>query len=75
MFSDHAQAGGPRCLAGTGSKDTIDFAGLFKQAASNEDRVDTVVRAVTTKLARALSISAEDIEQGKQLVGGWEESS
>lgn len=67
MFSGYAQAGGSKRLAATGSKDTIDFAGLFKQAASNEDRVDIVVRALTTKLARALSISADDIEKGKQL--------
>lgn len=67
MFSGFAQAGGSKRLAATGSRDTNDFAGLFKQAASNEDRVDIVVRVVTTKLARALSISADDIEQGKQL--------
>lgn len=67
MFSGYAQAGGSKRLMGTGSNDKIDFAGLFKQAASIEDRVDIVVRAQTTKLARALSISADDIEQGKQL--------
>lgn len=43
------------------------MASRYAQAALNEDRIDIMVHALTTKLARALSTSADDIEQGKQL--------
>ncbi|KAK3937139.1 hypothetical protein QBC46DRAFT_294875 [Diplogelasinospora grovesii] len=45
----------------------VDFAALFRQAAAAEDRADIAVRALVVKLARALSIAADDVELTKQL--------
>ncbi|KAG8158415.1 hypothetical protein KVR01_011537 [Diaporthe batatas] len=45
----------------------VDFAALFRQATDDQDRAAIVVRALSSKLARALSVSIEDIERNKQL--------
>lgn len=53
----------PRGLASSGNvADTVNFAALFRQATSAEERAGIVTEALATKLARALSMKVEDIE-------------
>lgn len=45
----------------------VDFAALFRQAETFEDRVGVVVLGLSTKLARAMSITADDVQLSRQL--------
>lgn len=45
----------------------IDFAALFRNAETFEDRAGVVVLGLSTKLARAMSITADDVQPSKQL--------
>ena len=51
----------------SGPSNSIKFAALFRQAESDEDRAAVVVDALARKLARALSVSPEEIDTDKPL--------
>ncbi|KAI1386965.1 uncharacterized protein F4822DRAFT_438048 [Hypoxylon trugodes] len=46
----------------SGSSDNVNYAALFRQSESAEERASIVVKALARKLARALSIQPEDID-------------
>jgi aryl carrier-like protein len=45
----------------------VDFYSLFRQSKTEEERVEVVITALATKLARSLSMSPDDIDHGKPL--------
>lgn len=45
----------------------VNFAALFRKAKSFEAQAEVVVQWLATKLARTMSIAADDIESSKQL--------
>ncbi|KAK6193076.1 hypothetical protein LQW54_012822 [Pestalotiopsis sp. IQ-011] len=51
----------------TGADSSIDISALFKQAVSPKERCDLVIAALSSKLARALSIPTEEIDSGDRL--------
>lgn len=61
--------GGESQAAGQSSAATADQGAglLFRQAGDSGERVQVVLRALSAKLARAMSISPEDVEPGKAL--------
>ncbi|KAF1998108.1 polyketide synthase PksD [Amniculicola lignicola CBS 123094] len=50
-----------------GALNSINDAALFRRAKSGEERTEVVITALSHKLARALSISVEDIDTDKHL--------
>jgi hypothetical protein len=52
---------------GTISDAAVDQAAMFRQAADTGDRIQIVIRALAMKLARAMSISPDDVEPSKAL--------
>jgi acyl carrier protein len=50
-----------------GVEAAVDISALFHQAAGSKEKSDVVVKALAAKLARALSISPEDVDPGKRL--------
>lgn len=46
---------------------TVDFAALFRQAETFEERAGVVVLGLSTKLARAMSIALDDVQPSRQL--------
>ncbi|KAI3391072.1 hypothetical protein diail_8058 [Diaporthe ilicicola] len=66
LFASFTQPRGIQCSSG-GEGHLTDFASLFLNKANDEERVAIVIRALSAKLARALSVSVDDIEHSKQL--------
>ncbi|KAF2260237.1 polyketide synthase PksD [Lojkania enalia] len=65
LFANFAQ---PKDITqSTGSATVVNFAALFAQAAGQEQRTSIVVEALAHKLARALSISPDDVDSDKPL--------
>ncbi|KAI1081559.1 hypothetical protein F5B20DRAFT_588591 [Whalleya microplaca] len=52
---------------GSGGHDIVDVGALFRQATGMKERADIVVKALVSKLTRALSISPDDIDVDKYL--------
>lgn len=50
-----------------GEGGAVDFAALFRQAETFEDRARVVVLGLSTKLARAMSITVDDVQPSRQL--------
>jgi acyl carrier protein len=48
-------------------KDGVDFVSLFKAAENEDAKADVVVRAMTVKLGRALSMPPDDVDAAKPL--------
>ena len=46
---------------------SVDASTLFKQATESDEKAEVVVKALGAKLARAMSISADDVEPSKRL--------
>ncbi|KAF2638710.1 polyketide synthase PksD [Massarina eburnea CBS 473.64] len=65
MFANFAQ---PKDVTkNAGSEDVINFSALFARASGHEERARIVVEALAHKLARALSISPDDVDSDKPL--------
>ncbi|KAK4212160.1 hypothetical protein QBC37DRAFT_288666 [Rhypophila decipiens] len=67
LFASFSQVIGSTSGSSNHKRDLVDFAQLFRQAPRFEDRAEIVVQALAAKLARALSISADDVESSRQL--------
>lgn len=52
---------------GTSDAAAVDEAAMFRRATDTGDRIQIVIRALAAKLARAMSISPDDVEPGKAL--------
>ncbi len=65
LFSSFSQA--RDVVQSSSSADSINYAVLFRQTELIEERAQVVVDALAHKLARALSISAEDVDVDKHL--------
>jgi acyl carrier protein len=66
LFANFSQTRGISRGSGP-ANNTINAAALFRQAGSDEERATVVVDALARKLARALSISPEDVDSDKPL--------
>ncbi|KAK8065060.1 polyketide synthase PksD [Apiospora hydei] len=68
LFSSFSLAGGARSSTAPGDGGaSVDHALLFRRAAGLEERSEILVRGLASKLARAMSIAAEDVVPAKQL--------
>ncbi|CAJ2504945.1 Uu.00g123390.m01.CDS01 [Anthostomella pinea] len=52
---------------GSGNEASVDLGALFRQATDPKEQGRIVVAALTAKLARALSVSPEDVDSSKRL--------
>lgn len=64
LFSPFARIVGP---ADSSLSQSIDASTLFKQAIEPDEKAEIVIKALGVKLARAMSISPDDIEPSKRL--------
>lgn len=68
LFAGFAQPlNGQGSACGEGGSHAVDFGELFRKTANDQERANVVVSALIAKLARALSVSAGNIEHNKQL--------
>ncbi|KAK8040226.1 hypothetical protein PG991_000014 [Apiospora marii] len=66
LYAYFSQAGaGPSPSAASGA--TTNFAALFRQADTEEERTSVVVESLVQKLARGLSVQSEDIDVDRPL--------
>lgn len=66
LFSSFADVSG-KGEGGSGGKHAVDVGALFREATDTKERAEVVVTALVSKLARALSVSADDIDVDKYL--------
>lgn len=66
MFSAFSIATGRESGEESGGR-AVNYAALFRQSTGLEERAGVVVQGLVAKLARAMSISTDDVEPSKQL--------
>lgn len=69
MFAGFSMvSGGGQQRGNEGAKGgAVDFSALFRHAETFKDRLGVVVLGLSTKLARAMSITTDDVQPSRQL--------